>query len=202
MRQMERLSVAVVGGYEDEPEMQILRAHFENIDLQVLGISDSSDVFLDLNSSKWFVESRFDLVLCSQVIEHIWNHNTFFLHISKLTPSNALLWLAAPASNFEHGFPSYFSAGFSESYLSNNLTGNGFRVLSSGKIASRRSYLMRHIFLHWISAGQASAPVTFFVTNFFKLNWRLKVASLLTSLIPESSKSTYSVESFAFAVKI
>lgn len=189
-------SVAPVGGYQNEPELEVLRDRFKNVECAVVGNSQESDILLDLNSNEKVQSRKIDSVLCNQVIEHIWNHSAFFNHLKEITAEVGLIWLGSPTSNFEHGSPSYFSPGFTSAYLERNLSHVGFTILASGQIASRRSYLMRHEFLHWISAAQATRHMLFPIGHFFKTNASQKLATLLSLTIPNSSKYVHCVESF------
>ena len=115
-------SCFVVGGTEQDPEYQHLKQIHPECAFQFLGLEAAKEnfTFLDLNSdSKQLPNAK--LVLCSQVLEHVWNHESFFWNLSELTEVDGYLWLNVPMSNFVHGSPDYFSAGFTPDYLERNL---------------------------------------------------------------------------------
>ena len=64
-----KISVGVVGGSQRDPELQSLRNIGMEINLTTYGI-DNCDIFLDLNTKNQIVNEN-DLVLCSQVLEHV-----------------------------------------------------------------------------------------------------------------------------------
>jgi hypothetical protein len=107
-----QIKVAVVGGYKNEPEILVLNKLGYQTSVTTFGVEDS-DVYLDLNSQKNSFRNfdmTFDLILCSQVFEHIWNHQLALRNIKRLMGEGSLIWLAAPASNHAHGVPRYYSS--------------------------------------------------------------------------------------------
>jgi SAM-dependent methyltransferase len=197
-------SVALVGGSKD-PELSML----DDILLTTYGI-EGEEVFLDLNvlcTNESTIQAQHDLVICNQVIEHVWNHEAFFLNITKLMRPSGYLWLSAPASNFVHSYPHYFSAGFTSEYLANNLQNNGLIIIHSGHLSSRRNYLFRHTFNAWLSHEESVNPIRSMFRNARKVRsfgeLRHKFALLVASAIPNSSKleMRYAVESFVLARK-
>ncbi len=154
------LRVAVVGGYEDEPEIRALKTLGFNLEVSIFGI-DENMYFLDLNNEPVITQSSygdFDLILCSQVWEHIWNHESAFKNLLRLTSKGSFLWLACPASNHPHGSPSYFSAGFTSEYLSLNITKMGLAIIARGQIGTPRNYRATHVLPTWLSVRGHSFP--------------------------------------------
>jgi hypothetical protein len=135
------LEVVVVGGSAEEPEIEALRQLGLYVNVYTIGIEDS-DVNLDLNlpPRTGLLDQNIDLLLCSQVCEHIWNHENFFRNIAELCQNSKYLWLGVPASNRPHASPDFFSAGFTQDYLQRNLEYRGLQVLKAGQIGSRRLY--------------------------------------------------------------
>jgi hypothetical protein len=154
------IKVAVVGGYDDEPEIRALKELGFTVDVSLFGIEENMN-FLDLNnetslSLKSF--DRYDLILCSQVWEHIWNHESAFANLLKLMSKDSYLWLACPASNHAHGSPSYFSAGFTYEYLSRNVERLGLANIAGGQIGTPRNYRATHVLPTWLSVRGHSFP--------------------------------------------
>ena len=79
-----KLKIGVIGGSKNEPEILLLEKLKFEVDVTTLGI-DKDDYFLDLNEKdNDLPEFNFDLVLCGQVLEHIWNISNFVENISKV----------------------------------------------------------------------------------------------------------------------
>ncbi len=154
-----RLKVGIIGGSLDDLEAQYLHSINSNVVFRVLGIENSDD-YLDLNrpSNSCF---NFDLVLVSQVLEHVWNHENFFdLLVSNVRPGG-LIWVGCPASNKVHGSPDYFSAGFVPGYLTNNFRNRNVKALSSGGFGTKRLYFATHLIPGWLTPRGHSFPFFF-----------------------------------------
>lgn len=196
--------IAIVGGSIDEPEWKSLGLKPLSATLYNLEPTGFEREFqIDLNSDTP-ARMHYDLVICNQVLEHVWNHNRFFQSITSLVSSNGLLWVSAPSSNFEHGSPDYFAAGYTDTYLANNLAATGFEIVSGGSIASKRCYLSRHMFGYWISASEAREPLRnlpIAPVSGMSAATRLKKCLLLLglALIRESEESRWAVESWVLA---
>ena len=126
-------SIAVVGGSSNEPELLELLKIYPEAKVSFLGIAqgpqDIPFTELDLNESSGLDQS-FDIVICAQVLEHIWNLDNCMKNLSKLVnQQNGLLWINCPASNLVHGSPEYFSAGYSHEMISKNLENHQFEIL-------------------------------------------------------------------------
>ena len=155
------LRVAVVGGSADEPELLALAELGVPLEVRTFGV-EGNDVYLDLNSpvpDAWSANFSADLVLCSQVIEHVWHHENAFSWLGELSGHQTRLWLAVPASNRPHGSPDYFSAGFTDGYLVENLRIRGWHVLDSGMLGSRRLYVAALTSNLWLSERGHEFPM-------------------------------------------
>ena len=159
------LRVGVVGGTKTEPEIRELSKFANNIEIQTIGIEDSNH-YLDLNLTKGItVAERFDLVLCSQVFEHVWNQRNAFDALFDVVAPGGILWVNAPASNRAHGSPDYFSAGFTNSYFEKNLNLVGFEVIDSGSIGTKRNYIATHLLPYWLSVNSHRFPLLYIRNN-------------------------------------
>lgn len=155
----DELKVGVIGGSKMDPEIEALRSKGFKLNVTTFGI-ENSDVNLDLNEPLKFNNvDHFHLILCSQVLEHIWNHQTFFDNLKAISKKNTFLWLAVPAINHPHGSPEYFSAGFSPEYLIKNLSAKGFEVIDSGSIGSKRLYFSATFLGRWLSVDEYRNPI-------------------------------------------
>lgn len=162
------INVAVVGGYRNEPEILVLEKLGYQTSVTIFGVEDS-DVYLDLNSQDNFLEDcdiAFDLILCSQVFEHIWNHQQAISSVTKLMKEGSLLWLAAPTSNHAHGLPRYYSAGFTAEFLLNNLREMGVIGIAWGNIGTPRNYRAIHTIPNWLNSRGHRFPITHGFSNY------------------------------------
>lgn len=201
-------SCLVVGGTPQDPEYQFIKSLGGSTRTSFLGIEDSDFNFhyLDLNEvPRQLISGK--LVLCSQVLEHVWNHKNFFLNLKELTESNGYLWLNVPMSNHVHGSPDYYSAGFATEYLLRNLENNGFEIVTSGSIGSKRYYAATHLLGTWLTEKEHRNPLfNYHFQPGTKLGIMKKLVTDLCRRAPLlffSKKITdsprYSTEAFVFA---
>lgn len=155
--------IAVVGGSTLDPEIAELKKLYPLIDVDVFGIDntvgDSNFFHLDLNQENNLNVEDYDLVLCSQVLEHIWNLENAFNSLVKLSKSGSYLWLNCPASNIPHGSPDYYSAGYTSDFLAKNLEIKNFEILSQAQFGSKRNYFMTHALRQWVGRHEHDHPV-------------------------------------------
>lgn len=155
--------IAVVGGSPSEPELKVVQNLYPDSEVKYFGIESLGDdvdfVTFDLN----FIQSsnqQFDLVICSQVLEHVWNVQAAIENLRKLVrPEAGLLWINCPASNMVHGSPHYYSAGYSPEMLEKLAQNNSLEVLGCGSVGSRRMYFFTHALQYWPSKFELAHPV-------------------------------------------
>ena len=166
--------VAVVGGTRDEPEIIQLKI-LKDFDICTYGIEEGNDFLLDLNIQNT-IETKYDLVLCSQVFEHLFDLKTAMANLVKLLNYNSLLWIACPASNRSHGSPNYFSAGYQPELVVNLSKEFGLEVITLGKLGSKRLYFMTHALRVWPNQQELRHPI---LKYDFRRNPGGKVKSIL-----------------------
>ncbi len=155
-------SIAVVGGDSTDPELE----HLSQSEMTFFGIENSTNDerfrHLDLNSdlSDFVPANRFDLVLCSQVVEHLYNLPQSIKVISSLVKPGGYLWLGFPASNFPHGSPDYYAAGYPVQ-TAVKLLPSEFEVVLSGQIGTKRNYLWTHTLREWPPIEELNQPFLF-----------------------------------------
>ena len=161
-----RLKIAIVGGSSKEPELAVFKYMNIDVDLTIFGV-DPKVEYLDLNKSNPNLpNSNFDLVLCSQVFEHIWNYHEAIKSLKNLMSEKTYLWISCPSSNRPHGLSFYFSAGLTESFLVSNLKHHELKVEASGTLGSRRIYRSIHTLPTWLSArGNRFPPIWAFESH-------------------------------------
>ena len=160
------LNIAVVGGSSKEPELEVFKHMNIGVNLTLLGVEPGVD-FFDLNKSNSdSTHSKFDIVLCSQVFEHIWNHHNAINSLKSLMSEETYLWISCPSSNRPHGLSFYFAAGLTESFLVNNLQHHKLKIQASGTLGSRRIYRSIHTLPTWLSArGNKFPPIWAFESH-------------------------------------
>lgn len=159
VQETNQLRVGVVGGTKLEPEILELAKLVPRLEISTLGI-EKPDYYLDLNDgADNFPGLNFDLLLCSQVLEHVWNHGKFFGSLYNLLAPQGILWINVPASNRAHGSPEFYSAGFTRGYLEKNLMQTGFKIVGSGSIGTKRNYIATHLLPYWLSVYAHRFPL-------------------------------------------
>jgi SAM-dependent methyltransferase len=145
----DKIEIAVIGGYKNEPEVRILKYFGYSVNVTTFGV-ENEDFYLDLNLNLEVQHhQKFDLVLCSQVLEHVYNHENFFKSIVSLTKPGGFAWISCPASNIPHVLDSYYSAGVTAEYLAKNLGRFNIEILNFGQIGSIRLYKTVHTLRTW-----------------------------------------------------
>ena len=151
------LDVAIVGGSLNDHEVYFVREKFPNAKFQVLGIEDNQ-VFLDLNELG-SIDREFDLVLVTNVIEHVYHHENFAKNLLRLLKHDGTLWCCFPYNDMYHGSPDYFSSGFHPSYVARLFERNGGFAQKSKIISSRRGLLFTHLLQDWPSEFRYNHPL-------------------------------------------
>lgn len=158
--------VAIVGGTANDPEVAVILAARPQTHVTFFGIDSSAGspfIHMDLNiypSGESLQSSYgFDLVVNSQVLEHLWDVPTAINNLISLARPCGTLWIACPASNHPHGSPDYYSAGYTADMISTLLRIQGCRVTNAGQIGSRRMYVYTHTFQRWPSRFEHDHPL-------------------------------------------
>ena len=176
--------VALVGGSGGDPELKELPPASRVTFFGIENLSGETPYkYLDLNESSAVNHGQYDLVLCSQVLEHVWNLSTALQELYRLVNSGGLLWIGVPASNFAHGSPDYYYAGFTPQSLSLQMEKLGLDLLGSGVVGSKRSYVWTHLFRHWPTEQELARPVVSSFINAFNTSgpaWKRLARSLVS----------------------
>ncbi len=158
-------SLAVVGGSSTEPELLALRNKFPKLNYQLYGIENAEGKenfeYLDLNALNMITEN-YDLVICNQVIEHIWNLNQALMTLRNLVRPGGYIWINCPASNMAHGSPEYYSAGYTPDLLIKMNENLDVTCLRAGTLGSKRLYFFTHALKYWPSAFELRHPILSF----------------------------------------
>jgi hypothetical protein len=156
--------IAVVGGTSRDPEVAEIKRLSPTSIIDFYGIenphSDSNFTYLDLNEFSQNLQKKYDLILCSQVLEHVWNLESTFESLVALISKNGFLWFNCPTSNIAHGSPAYFSAGYTAEFIAENLKIRGFTIIESHHFGSPRYYYMTHALKSWATESEHAHPIT------------------------------------------
>ena len=206
------IKVAMVGGYSTDPELAALSKISTNLDVTYFGIdSDRPFEYFDINETDLGeFKDEYDFVLCSHVIEHVWNLRNLFLSLEKLTKKGGFLWISCPYSNIPHGSPDFFSTGYTPEFLAKNLNSTTWEFECIESIGSKRNYYATHILGSWLSHDELFRPVTNYemkpgtvVGNTRKYLLELPGRILLSMVNNRiGNDSRWSTESYVFAKKI
>ncbi len=165
------LKIGVVGGSRNEPEILLLNKLGFNLNVTTIGIEEHDDVYLDLNLNNRLSEKyKFDIVLCGQVLEHIWNINNFVDNILSILDKQTLVFIHCPKSNIHHGH-TYYSSGYSEEFLIKIFQGANIKIYESGELGTPRLYTSIHLLKDWLTTREAiKGKITFRTWNSFLWN--------------------------------
>jgi hypothetical protein len=150
-------NVAIVGGSFDDHEVSLMRESYPQAHFQIYGIEDGQ-ILMDLNLPQ-SVNADFDLVLCTNVIEHVFHHENFAKNLISLLNKNGILWCCFPFNDMYHGSPLYYAAGFDPDYVGKLFARNGGSIEKSRIISSRRSYLFTHLLKDWPGEFRYNYPL-------------------------------------------
>jgi SAM-dependent methyltransferase len=191
-------SIALVGGHIFEPELEVLKYK----DLTHYGVEFDSRVkteLFDLNISQ-IVDKNYDLVLCSQVLEHVYDVKQAIENLAKLVREGGFLWIACPASNYAHGSPEYFSAGYTPELITNLLPLEDFEVIFAEKYGSERMYFYTHTLQRWPTQREYKFPLRFKFSRYFFRDFFWRIIALFKS--PKfDSELHHATETVVFARK-
>ena len=210
IQKKKKLTVAVIGADKTEVEYIYLVNKKALERVEFFGISTEEN-YLDLNKSSnennLSLKKEFDLVICCQVLEHVWNLNVAIQNLASLVKNGGYIWLNTPASNLKHGSPHYFSAGYQSEIFERLFEILGFKCISRGEIGTKRLYCMTHEQQYWPShkilvnpflRGIESRPYLF-PLKFLRFLIRNCRAFFWSNKLETSSQ--WSTETYYFAVK-
>ena len=192
-------NIALVGGHIFEPELKVL----EYKALTHYGVEFDPRVeteLFDLNIPQ-IIHKSYDLVLCSQVLEHVYDVKQAIRNLAKLVGKGGYLWIACPASNYAHGSPEYFSAGYTPELITNLLPPEDFEIILAEKYGSERMYFYTHTLQRWPTQTEYDFPLRFRFSRYFfrDLFWRIIALSKSAKF---NSELHHATETVVFARKL
>jgi SAM-dependent methyltransferase len=159
----QRPLVALVGGGTTDPEVVLLAATSDPT-VTYFGVEAEPGLdfqWLDLNEESGDVSGAFDVVVCSQVLEHVWHLQNALGNLAGLAKPGGLIWVNVPSSNFVHGYPNYYAAGYSPEMLVAWGRHLGLEVIYSEAFGSQRYYTWIHRYHFWPDESQMRHPLRF-----------------------------------------
>ena len=166
------LKVGIIGGTHDEPEVILLEKMGFSLEKYTFGIEEYDDFFLDLNlSNTKFPKIDFDVIICAQVLEHIWNVKNFTDNIIKIMNKDTLTFINCPKSNYHHGH-TYYSAGYSKEFLK-EIFNNRIEIIECGELGTPRLYTSIHLLKHWLNTEEATSGKISY-QSWYSYLWNLK----------------------------
>ncbi|HCC08705.1 TPA: SAM-dependent methyltransferase [Candidatus Woesebacteria bacterium] len=87
----------------------------------------------------------FDVVLCTEVLEHVINPESAIKEISRITKNGGKLILTAPFCSLTHFAPYHYATGFNRYFFYEVLKKYGFRIIEISSNGNYFSYLQQEI---------------------------------------------------------
>lgn len=158
------MTVACVGGGLAEPELSaLIRKEATPPPITFFGIEQGPSPFyyLDLNYETIEVPTQYDLVMCSQVLEHVFDVKVALLNLARLCRPGGYLWINCPGSCRAHGSPDFFSSGYSPQLILRLLdtVGVRFETVLAVNVGSARGSLYEHILRRWPDEREFNNPL-------------------------------------------
>jgi SAM-dependent methyltransferase len=127
---------------------------------------------LDYVGDIWDIKEQsntFDVILCSEVFEHIPHPIETIKEFSRLLKKNGKLILTAPSNSLRHMDPYFFYSGFSDRWFEKFLGENDFKIESIDPVGDYYRWLMVEMFRtaisHSIYAKLVLAPAFLYFYN-------------------------------------
>lgn len=131
-----------------------------------------------------FKNQSFDVVLCTEVLEHIPSPHTALLEFSRILKPGGLLIITAPFVSFTHYAPHHYSTGFSKYYYEHHLPSMKFEISAMESNGNYFSFLAQEL-LNLPSRSYAFTRTDInLLTKLEKLIFKWICQMLISILIP------------------
>jgi hypothetical protein len=144
-----------------DPEIEVVLSKLENSKIYSIGLADEVDIRFNLDRDKWLDKTSFDLLIVSNVLEHVWNLENTFDNFNTMMKESSYIYIVGPTSNYYHLSPNFFSSGYTYDFILNNLAKRHFKTIIAGGIGSQRLNFMQHALRSWPSKKAHSLPLLF-----------------------------------------
>ncbi len=157
------LRIGVVGSKNNpDPEIDILvHLGVDLKDIFYIGIGGEVDYKIDFDTEFWAFPVTFDILIISNVVEHLWNLGNAFDNFVKMTKSGSFIYIIGPTYNFYHLSPNFYSSGYDYNFFKLNLELRNFVELFSRRIGTKRLYFMQHNLRSWPSVRAHNYPLLY-----------------------------------------
>jgi SAM-dependent methyltransferase len=158
------MTLACVGGSPAEPELSaLIRQQSTPPAITYFGIEEGPSPFyyLDLNYELVDVPAQYDLVMCSQVLEHVFDVKVALHNLARLCRPGGYLWINCPGSCRAHGSPDFFSSGYSPQLILRllEIVGVRFETVMALNVGSARGTLYEHVLRRWPDEREFRNPL-------------------------------------------
>jgi 2-polyprenyl-3-methyl-5-hydroxy-6-metoxy-1,4-benzoquinol methylase len=120
------------------------------------------------SSDKYKNIKKFDFILCSQVLEHIYSPSQALKNLKYITKTNGYIWVSIPTINCIHGEPYFYSSGYHPRYLTRLAKQVGLECLHIGAWGNKK-YLASAVLGKWLNHDQLK-PSLNKIQEFFKID--------------------------------
>ena len=131
---------------------------------------DSCHVELHSDDEK---DESFDVILCTEVLEHVPYPNETFKELSRLLKREGVILLTAPFCSIPHMTPYYFYNGFSADWYKKVAELNGLEIVSIEPNGNAFDYI----------AQETARSINFVKNIFLKIFYKLLVYSTFLPLM-------------------
>jgi ubiquinone/menaquinone biosynthesis C-methylase UbiE len=133
----------------------------------------------------------FDVVLCTEVLEHLPDALSALVELARITKPGGLIILTAPFCSFTHFAPFHFSTGFSSYWYKKHLTDLGFTIEIMDANGGWFDFMAQEIYrLPWIGKTYSSRLLGW-ITFFFSLPLLLLIKLMKIKDIGSSGLVTF-----------
>ena len=134
--------IAVVSGDGAEPELEFLSGYVDFFKYPEFDLD-----------TQWQPIGSYDLVLCNQVLEHIFSPIQAVKNLRSLSKPGGYLYLTVPTLNCIHGEPEFYSAGYHPRFLRRLAEQSECELVKIGWWGSR-SYIRKAVLGTWLTTKQ------------------------------------------------
>jgi SAM-dependent methyltransferase len=115
MEKLEVHFVAIVGGSSNDPEVGVVKRKYPKAEFHYFNLTNPEKDLnfhrLDINEDveRFLDNAIFDLVVSSQVLEHVWNHSNYFKLVAGIARPGGFIWVNCPKSLLGRFYSRIFS---------------------------------------------------------------------------------------------
>lgn len=150
--QSQLTDVAVVSGSSDEPELQLI--NFRSLSLLNYNAKNNTynldHDWQDARAETAILPNSYDLVLCNQVLEHIFSPIQGIKNCSLVTKPGGYIFISVPTIDCVHGEPHFYSSGYHPRFLARIAELQGLELIHLGAWGNRK-FLSSAVLGRWLT---------------------------------------------------